>query len=84
METKTQSRILISTLIIVILFLASYSYVQWKNNKQANASISALTSEVETYQLKNGQNVTSQEIAVISEKDIQKMMNEQMTDMAEK
>ena len=82
METKTQSRILISTLIIVILFLASYSYVQWKNNKQANASISALTSEIKTYQLKNGQNVTSQEIAVISEKDIQKMLDAQMQEMA--
>ncbi|WP_339889865.1 DUF6549 family protein [uncultured Flavobacterium sp.] len=82
METKTQQRLLVSTLMIVILFLASYSFVQCHNEKIALDSISALTSEVETYKLKNGQNVTSQEIAVISEKDIQKMMNAQMKEMA--
>lgn len=82
METKTQNRVLVSTLLIVILFLASYSIVQCNNNKEYKSSISALTSEVETYKLKNGQIVTSHEIAVIPLKDVEKMLNDQMQEMS--
>lgn len=82
MEEKKLNRVIISTLMIVILFLASYSFVKCHNEKLALDSISALTSEFENYKLKNGQNVTSQEISVIPLKDVEKMMDTQMKEMA--
>lgn len=61
-------------LIVVVIFLLSQWYVGYENQKQSNKTIEALQSENKTYKLKSGQNVTSQQIAELTENQLEQQM----------
>lgn len=61
-------------LIGIIVFLLCLSYVQCENNKTALATIEAQNSEISTYKLTNGQLVTSQKVATMTEKQLKEQV----------
>ena len=61
-------------LIGIIIFLLCLNYVQCKNQNVATATIEAQNSEISTYKLKNGQLVTSQKVATLTEKELKEQV----------
>ena len=61
-------------LIGIIVFLLCLSYVQCENNKTALATIEAQNSEISIYKLRNGQLVTSQKVATMTEKQLKEQV----------
>ena len=60
-------------LIGIIIFLLCLNYVQCENQNIATATIEAQNSEISTYKLKNGQLVTSQKVATLTEKELKEL-----------
>lgn len=61
-------------LIGIIIFLLCLNYVQCENQNIATATIEAQNSEISTYKLKNGQLVTSQKVATLTEKELKEQI----------
>lgn len=66
---------------ILFLIIASLSFSNCENNKTAAATIEALQSENSTYKLKNGQLVTSQKTAILTEKQLKDQLRKNKTEL---
>lgn len=66
------NKVLISVLMLAVIIMASNLFSQCENNKTALATNNALTSQLLTYKLKNGQLATSQKVAFLEKETLQK------------
>lgn len=74
-------KVLIGALIIL---LGSLVVSTCENEKTAAATISALQSENSSYKLKNGQLVTSQKVAILTEKQLKDQLTKKEAELAKK
>jgi hypothetical protein len=65
----------------LILIIASMLFSKCENEKTAAATIDALQSENTTYKLKNGQLVTSQKTAILTEKQLKDQLKKNKTEL---
>lgn len=66
---------------VLILIIVSILFSKCENEKTASATIQALQSENTTYKLKNGQLVTSQKTAILSEKELKHQLSKYKNDL---
>jgi len=68
----------------LIILLGSVLFSTCENEKTAAATILALQSENTTYKLKNGQLVTSQKVAVLTEKQLKDQLTKKEAELVKK